>query len=123
MADPSYFKMNTRDYIVFNREPNDVASFFTVGVVQHSGLISGDRTRQICIAPPRETWPRTSAFIGNVMRQRRLFFQSYRRGLSFSTWAISRDSQTGHAKGVSSAKPLSTLGHGPSALLTIFKEI
>jgi hypothetical protein len=42
-------------------------TFYTVGIVSHSDLITGDKSHQICIVPPDLTWHRTAAVMGSFL--------------------------------------------------------
>ena len=89
LANPSNFALNERNYIVGHTPFERVVTFFVIGSVQHSGLLTNEHSRQICVAPFRLTWPRCAAFIGAVTKQKTLHFLSYHRGLTFSMRTMS----------------------------------
>jgi hypothetical protein len=119
-SDPRNFKINSKGYIMRGAKAETPTSFFIIGVTQYSNLTEPERTRQICIAPPQEIWPRACAVIGGAFKQSRLFFQTFRQGLSFSTWAFTdkkgKQTSSSTKKGISSSSPISLSNHGLSAL-------
>jgi hypothetical protein len=117
-ANPDIFKLNARGFVAPRETPFNVTSFFLTGVTQYSALMSHERTRQICVIPPRETWARIVAFLGAISHESRLFFPTFQQGLSFSTWAKTDKKERGTSnsprKGVTLAIPVVMSPHGPS---------
>jgi hypothetical protein len=59
--------------------------FYTVGVVSHSDLVTGNNSHQICIVPTDLSWNRIAAVMGKFFKQKRLALSAFKNGVSFST--------------------------------------
>jgi hypothetical protein len=72
---------------VIPRESNSTTPclFYTVGVVSHSDLMTGQKSHQICIVPTDLSWTRVTAVMGMVFGQKKLALSAFKNGVSFST--------------------------------------
>jgi hypothetical protein len=59
--------------------------FYTVGIVRHSDLFTGDKSRQICVVPSDLIWNRAAAIMGKFFNETKLAFGTFYNGISFST--------------------------------------
>jgi hypothetical protein len=75
--------------------------FYTVGVVSHSGLVTGQNSHQICVIPTDLSWTRIAAVMGMFFKQKKLALSAFKSGISFSTLKRKEDSTT---------QPMSSLG-------------
>jgi hypothetical protein len=73
--------------------------FYTVGIVSHSDLLTGQKSHQICIVPTDLSWTRVTAVMGMVFGQRKLAMSAFKNGVSFSTL---KQKVTGTTQGLSS---------------------
>lgn len=108
IADYSAFRTAIYKTIVLRESKNNTAcNFFVVGVVTYCSLLSGAKSRQICIAPADLTWSRVVAGMGKLYGKRKISMSTYFDGVSFSTKSNTESSQQGTSKpvGMSSSSP------------------
>ncbi|KIM71746.1 hypothetical protein PILCRDRAFT_8709 [Piloderma croceum F 1598] len=70
-----------------SRETNSTTPclFYTVGIVSHSDLVTGQNSHQICIVPTDLSWSRVTAVMGMLFEQKKLAISTFKNGVSFST--------------------------------------
>jgi hypothetical protein len=59
--------------------------FYTVGIVSHSDLVTGNNSHQICVVPTDLSWARIAAVMGMFFKQKKLALSAFKNGISFST--------------------------------------
>ncbi|KIM77657.1 hypothetical protein PILCRDRAFT_91071 [Piloderma croceum F 1598] len=74
-----------RTVIPRNATKDNPALFYTVGVVRHSDLFTGEKSHQICVVPSDLVWNRAAAVIGKIFNESKLAFGTFYNGISFST--------------------------------------
>ncbi|KAH7909522.1 hypothetical protein BJ138DRAFT_1114912 [Hygrophoropsis aurantiaca] len=119
LASPSNFSRTTGGIISHKTHPSEPATFFTTGIVQWSSTTTGLWNRQICITPSNLTWPRASSFMGQIFHEKALSFNTWNRGISFSTKNKSKGTSASptHVQrglvnaGVSSSQPSALSGN------------
>ncbi|KAI0930512.1 hypothetical protein AcV5_007201 [Taiwanofungus camphoratus] len=72
--------------------PVKAGTFYLVGTTTHSGLFSGERWRQVCIQIADVIWERAISVIGAVWKCRTLYFHTFRRDVTFSTYVRKNES-------------------------------
>ena len=68
-----------------NNTRGNASLFYTVGVVSHSDLLTGNKSHQICIVPSDLAWNRIAAVMGTIFGQKKLALSVFRTGISYST--------------------------------------
>jgi hypothetical protein len=68
-----------------NAPNNTPILFYTVGIVRHSDLFTGEKSRQICVVPCDLVWNRVAVVMGRFFHQNKLAFGTFYNGISFST--------------------------------------
>ncbi|KAH7903829.1 hypothetical protein BJ138DRAFT_1120011 [Hygrophoropsis aurantiaca] len=94
LASPANFSRTSGGIISHKERPSEPATFFTTGIVQWSSITAGLWNRQICITPSNLAWPRATSFMGQVFREKALSFNTWNRGISFSTKNKSKGAST-----------------------------
>lgn len=72
--------------LVTTNIPVKARTFYLVGTTTHSGLFSGERSRQVCVQIADVIWERAISVIGAVRKCRTLYFHTFRPGVTFSTY-------------------------------------
>lgn len=88
MATPSdyIFGMGGYPTYICDRITRYPARFFIIGTCRYSSLFNGDRARQAAVTMSDRTFPRAAAFLAAVTRQEVINIQTFRDGMSFSTY-------------------------------------
>lgn len=81
--------------------------FFSGGVVTRCNLLTGDRNRQICVAPISLTWSRTLASLGKMVSLKHVAIAMYMNGISYST---KMKMDPNRQRGVSGGRKFNTSG-------------
>jgi hypothetical protein len=86
-CDPTLYRANGRYHTVVghNATKDNPVLFYTVGIVRHSDLFTGDKSRQICVVPSDLVWNRAAAVMGKFFNETKLAFGTFYNGISFST--------------------------------------
>jgi len=57
--------------------------FYTVGIVSHFDLVTGNNSHQICVVPTDLSWARIAAVMGMFFKQKKLALSAFKNGISF----------------------------------------
>ena len=58
--------------------------FYTVGIISHSDLVTGNNFHQICIVPTDLSWTHIATVMGMFFKQKKLALSAFKNEISFS---------------------------------------
>jgi len=86
-CDPTLYHATGRYHTVVSRNAtkDNPVLFYTVDIVRHSDLFTGEKSCQICVVPSDLVWNRAAAVMGKFFNESKLAFSTFYNGISFST--------------------------------------
>ncbi|KAI0064822.1 hypothetical protein BV25DRAFT_1898412 [Artomyces pyxidatus] len=114
-ADPDSLSTLSSKYISF-KGSKKAGIFYLTGTVTHCGLQTSKPGHQICIAPFTDSWIRAVAVLGKLYAQPYLYFNSFKKGVSFGTMKQGRSDGPPYRATSSNFIPV----HTSSAIIPIY---
>ncbi|KAA1471067.1 hypothetical protein DENSPDRAFT_880176 [Dentipellis sp. KUC8613] len=85
LANPVMF-VKRGQFVALKDDVNHAAAtFFMLGTVSECRVINFSVAKQICFTPFNCLWPRSAAVLGSILRCKKLYVQTFNKGITIST--------------------------------------